>query len=761
MADKTSIQWCDSTVNPIMGCNGCELYPKTSEVLRAIDAAVAATTDATVNSRAMLKALVEDAFSKIEKPHAGHKRVVNNTNIWHLKEGLASQIQTQFGKAAASAVITTIKLKLSCYAARLHMNKGANILQPEKVAHIGHADIFEMVTPFPGRVIKSARLPDLLGKSRSDGAWKNTLPRMIFVSDMGDAFSAQRHFDFLKSDTVPQFQSDDGRRHIWLWLTKRPKTMAKFSDEIGGFAPNVCAMTTLTCAEPENLSRVDDLRSVNAKIRGLSIEPLRERIPPESLNLKNIDWVIVGGESGAGDDTPEFHLEWAEELMEHCRNSGVAFFLKQFGRRPMRNGQFLKLKDAHGGDWDEWDPHLRVREFPKAFHQYRAAELPSSNAINTQVKEATSPVSTPQSANGRSITRPSCTQNLNGERISMRSPSEIISMEFNPDDRYVLDGIFSKGQPMTLIGPGGVGKSRLLLQLAAAMVTGKDFIGIQMPERRLRWLFLQTENSNSRLKSDLLKIKEWIGPERWPEIEECFLIHTLENDRDIFLNLDDEGNRRRLEAVIKQTAADVVVFDPLSAFAKGSMNSDSTIRAVCKAITELSRGGNPDCSIIVVHHALTGKAGAKKATGMDRTSFGKGSKELHSWTRGQINVAPRSGDDPRKLIISCGKNSDGAEFVPFGVRLDVTTMIYELDPEFEQETETERQFGDERKPSPQSVLRLVEEKPMKRPQLIEAVMDRFGCGKSSAYTLISTALDDRLVEKARSGELVPATPPAA
>ena len=114
-----------------------------------------------------------------------------------------------------------------------------------------------------------------------------------------------------------------------------------------------------------------------------------------------------------------------------------------------------------------------------------------------------------------------------------------------------------------------------------------------------------------------------------------------------------------------------------------------------------------------------------------------------------------------KRVKPNGKNSDGAEFVPFGVRLNVATMIYELDPEFEQEAETERLLEDEHKPSPSAVLRLVEEKPMKRPQLAEAVMDRFGCGKSSAYTLISTALGDRLVEKTRSGELVPATPPAA
>ena len=374
MANKTSIQWCDSTVNPIMGCNGCELYPETSEVLRAIDAAVAAT-GTQIDSKAMLAALVNDAFGRIREPLASHKKVVNNTNIWHLREQFASQVETQYGTAATCAVKATIRSTMSCYAARLHLNKGANLQDPERMPHKGHAAIFELVTPFPGRTANAANLSDLMGKSRSEAEWKGHLPRMIFVSDMGDAFSAQPHFEFLKADTVPQFQSAAGRRHLWLWLTKRPDTMARFSEEIGGFPENVCAMTTVTCAAPENLKRVDELRKVKAHIRGLSIEPLRERIPPESLNLEGIDWVIVGGESGAGDDTPAFDLQWAEELMEHCRRHGVAFFLKQLGRRPMRNGKFFKLKDAHGGSWDEWDEPLRVRKFPKAFHSYRAGEV--------------------------------------------------------------------------------------------------------------------------------------------------------------------------------------------------------------------------------------------------------------------------------------------------------------------------------------------------------------------------------------------------
>jgi len=152
---------------------------------------------------------------------------------------------------------------------------------------------------------------------------------------------------------------------MWLWLTKRPDRMARFGDRIGGFPLDVCAMTTLT--GPDKLSRIEELREVPAAIRGLSVEPLWERIPPRSLNLDGIDWLIAGGESGRKDAVRPFHLEWARELRDLCRKKKVAFFLKQLGRRPFESSKELRLRDSHGGNWDEWPANLRVREMPEAF----------------------------------------------------------------------------------------------------------------------------------------------------------------------------------------------------------------------------------------------------------------------------------------------------------------------------------------------------------------------------------------------------------
>jgi protein gp37 len=186
---------------------------------------------------------------------------------------------------------------------------------------------------------------------------------------MGDAFSRDSDFSFLEDEVIAPIRSPQGQRHFWLWLTKRPDRMARFGERIGGFPQNVCAMTTLTGLD--KLHRIDELREVQASVRGLSVEPLWERIAPDNLNLDGISWLIVGGESGRKDAVCPFDLSWARELRDHCGERKVAFFLKQLGRRPVFEGEEISLRDGHGGDWSEWPEDLRVREVPEAFKLLR------------------------------------------------------------------------------------------------------------------------------------------------------------------------------------------------------------------------------------------------------------------------------------------------------------------------------------------------------------------------------------------------------
>lgn len=374
MAAKTEIQWCDSTVNPIMGCAGCELFPSPAKVLAAIDTAVMTTLPSwkTGEAKRVYQGLINEALRTVPNPDR-FSAVVTTTHIHHFRERFLEQIRSDHSAKAAGAAQRTIAEQITCYAGVLHLNRGLTLTDPGREPKNGYAPVFEKPTQFPGRVAEMARSSDLLGKTDPERPWIDGLPRLVFVSDMGDAFSRKRDFPFLKEEVIEPIRSEAGRRHLWLWLTKRPGLMAEFAKEIGGIPENVCAMTTLTGSDAESLQRVDALRTVDARVRGLSIEPLWERIPPKKLNLRGVDWVIVGGESGTAIDfSRPFGIEWAQELHRHCMNNGVAFFLKQLGRRPQMEGELVKLKHNHGGDWDEWpEAAPKVREFPAYFHAYR------------------------------------------------------------------------------------------------------------------------------------------------------------------------------------------------------------------------------------------------------------------------------------------------------------------------------------------------------------------------------------------------------
>lgn len=366
MSNTTKIQWCDSTVNPLMGCGGCELFPSPAEVLTSIDHSIGTLVPwPSGKSRELMRVLIKESFSKIKVPLEGHSAALNTTNIWHYRELFLGRVSALAGRPARKAAELAIANSITCYAAKLHLNKGRSNLNPTRGFNVGYAPIFERVTQFRGRVSAMAGQNDLRRVKRATKPWLNGMPRLVFVSDMGDAFSRDSDFSFLEDEVIEPIRSPEGQRHMWLWLTKRPDRMARFGDRIGGFPMNVCAMTTLT--GPDKLSRIDQLRGVPALIRGLSVEPLWERIPPRSLNLNGIDWLIAGGESGRKDAVRPFQLEWARELRDFCKKKKVAFFLKQLGRRPVESGNEMKLRDSHGGDWSEWPMDLRVREMPQAF----------------------------------------------------------------------------------------------------------------------------------------------------------------------------------------------------------------------------------------------------------------------------------------------------------------------------------------------------------------------------------------------------------
>ena len=184
---------------------------------------------------------------------------------------------------------------------------------------------------------------------------KRRKPTMYFVNSMSDLFHNGIPFEFLDQvfDVIrctPQ--------HTYQILTKRAARMHKYFCQGGRAVPgNVWFGVSVEICKC-GLPGIDDLGKIKADIRFLSVEPLLEDIG--EIDLTDINWVIVGGESGP--KARPMKREWVEAIKEQCIEQDVAFFFKQWGgwgadgkpRAKKANGRKLA-----GRTWDAM-PELAV-----------------------------------------------------------------------------------------------------------------------------------------------------------------------------------------------------------------------------------------------------------------------------------------------------------------------------------------------------------------------------------------------------------------
>jgi protein gp37 len=155
--------------------------------------------------------------------------------------------------------------------------------------------------------------------------WKE--PRLIFTCSWSDWFIEE-------ADAWRDEAWDIIRRtpqHTYQILTKRiDRAVHPLTKTAAGRIP-VPALPNVwlgvSVEDRERLSRIDLLRQTPAAVRFLSLEPLLEDLGP--LDLRGIDWVIVGGESGPG--ARPMHPAWARSIRDQCVAAEVPFFFKQWG----------------------------------------------------------------------------------------------------------------------------------------------------------------------------------------------------------------------------------------------------------------------------------------------------------------------------------------------------------------------------------------------------------------------------------------------
>ena len=150
-------------------------------------------------------------------------------------------------------------------------------------------------------------------------SWKS--PKIVFVNSMSDMFHKDVPLSFLKKVFKTM---NENPQHTFQVLTKRSEILLKFHKELN-WTHNIWMGVSVEDSKVKN--RIDDLRKTNARTKFLSCEPLIGALP--KLNLKKIDWVIVGGESGRSPRVMD--VDWVLDIQQQCKKSDVAFFFKQWG----------------------------------------------------------------------------------------------------------------------------------------------------------------------------------------------------------------------------------------------------------------------------------------------------------------------------------------------------------------------------------------------------------------------------------------------
>lgn len=181
-------------------------------------------------------------------------------------------------------------------------------------------------------------------------------PKKVFVNSMSDLFHERVPEAYIEKIARVMLAA---KWHTYQVLTKRADRMASLLR--GRLSTAAKATHIWWGVSVENrkhgLPRIDQLRNAKPAVAFLSVEPLLEDLG--EVNLRGIDWVIVGGESGPG--ARPMSPEWVRSIQRQCKVQEVAFFFKQWGGvRKARTG-----RELDGQTYDEF-PDIVPNAVPSA-----------------------------------------------------------------------------------------------------------------------------------------------------------------------------------------------------------------------------------------------------------------------------------------------------------------------------------------------------------------------------------------------------------
>lgn len=264
------------------------------------------------------------------------------------------------------------------------------------------------------------------------------------------------------------------------------------------------------------------------------------------------------------------------------------------------------------------------------------------------------------------------------------SPAQMRSFKPDTSAKLLGSGYVALGEWTSLVGIGGLGKTRLVLWLCIAQITGREWCGLKTGGKPQKCLILSTESGLERLKFDLDKIYPTLNANERDLVDAHLRLLALTPEEEGDLNLGDEANRQKLATTLRAESPGLIVFDPFADMVIGDENSAADVVLTLRTLRSIQRNAVPKAAVIIIHHGRTGAGNVAQAgDNYNSGNFGRGSKTLYSKVRCEMQLAPGDRNNPNLIVLACGKANDTEKFAPRGIVFDPESFAYSVDASFD------------------------------------------------------------------------------
>lgn len=335
-----------------------------------------------------------------------------------------------------------------------------------------------------------------------------------------------------------------------------------------------------------------------------------------------------------------------------------------------------------------------------------------------------------------------------GTSYTVWTPAAFRAYQPPPNLNILGAGYLRRRQLTTLIGPPGVGKSRLSLWMAVCHIANRALLGLDPVNSPAKWLFFGNENDPLRQKTDLDWFYRNLTTDEQAKVDSNLFLHVLEKPDDGIITLADPEAFAKLCSTLKEVQPDVVVFDPWGNMIEGNENDNEEIRRTLKALFRAIGMNCPEAAILVIHHARTGKSTAMEAgNNFSGGSLGRGSKALVSAARCELALWPGHSEDSTRLVLTCEKVNNVKKFEPKGLIFE--NGIYTEDTSFSVDAWKDDIEGNRSSKTltVADIIQIIKQGVHKSGEIVAACEKEFGASKATVTRRLAEGIEKQYIVK--------------